>query len=90
MSEELRPGTGEAGAAQPGAGVPPAGPADELVDAARAEAATLEGELEVLQAALARLEEGSYGRCEICGAALDDALLEADPAAARCPAHASS
>jgi DnaK suppressor protein len=34
--------------------------------------------------ALARVEAGSYGRCEICAAAIDSERLEARPAARWC------
>jgi DnaK suppressor protein len=33
-----------------------------------------------------RLEEGTYGRCEVCGAPLSAGQLEAEPAASLCPA----
>jgi DnaK suppressor protein len=35
-------------------------------------------------AALARMDEGSYGRCVDCGALVPEARLEARPATARC------
>lgn len=35
-------------------------------------------------AALRRLDEGSYGRCVVCGQPLPDERLEARPEAARC------
>jgi RNA polymerase-binding transcription factor DksA len=40
--------------------------------------------LEDIEAALARLESGSYGRCGSCGAQIPPARLEAMPAAAVC------
>ena len=43
--------------------------------------------LEAVDRALARLDDGSYGSCEICGDTLDDDLLAADPTAARCGQH---
>ncbi len=51
------------------------------------EAGEIEGELATLEAALARLEKGGYGRCARCGSELDDAILAADPAATTCRAH---
>ncbi|MEX1061562.1 MAG: TraR/DksA C4-type zinc finger protein [Patescibacteria group bacterium] len=33
------------------------------------------------QAALAKLEAGTYGKCEVCGAEIDRARLEANPQA---------
>lgn len=38
-------------------------------------------------AALARLEEGTYGVCEVSGEEIEEARLEADPAARTCKAH---
>ena len=39
--------------------------------------------------ALERLDAGTYGRCELCEAELDDALVEEDPCSRRCRAHVS-
>lgn len=39
--------------------------------------------------ALARLDAGRYGLCEVCGRAVDPARLEARPAARRCVGCAS-
>jgi len=41
-----------------------------------------------VEAALARIARGSYGRCERCGQTLPDERLEALPAARRCVACA--
>lgn len=38
-------------------------------------------------AALTRIEEGTYGVCEVSGEAIEDARLNADPAARTCKAH---
>jgi DnaK suppressor protein len=43
-----------------------------------------------VQQALQRLDEGSYGRCLVCGAAIDDERLEARPEAATCREHADA
>lgn len=63
------------------------------VTAERGEAETLAGELleslSEVQAALTRLEEGSYGRCERCSQPIPPARLEAMPAARLCIACAS-
>ena len=40
-----------------------------------------------VERALARLDEGTYGRCEVCGDALSDAELEHAPATRFCRAH---
>jgi len=39
--------------------------------------------------AIGRLEKGSYGRCEVCGEAVEPARLEAMPATRFCIKHAS-
>ena len=41
-----------------------------------------------LDAALARLADGRYGRCEVCGEAIPDGRLEARPTARTCVQHA--
>ena len=38
--------------------------------------------------ALAKLEDGTYGRCDVCGVAIPPGRLEARPWATRCLAHA--
>ncbi|NIL77265.1 RNA polymerase-binding transcription factor DksA [Rhodococcus sp. B10] len=43
-----------------------------------------EDELRELDAAAARLDAGTYGRCERCGSAISDARLEALVTARRC------
>jgi RNA polymerase-binding transcription factor DksA len=63
------------------------------VTAERGEAEVLAGKLrdtldEVAQAIL-RLEDGSYGRCEVCGVAIEPARLEAMPATRFCINHAN-
>jgi len=40
--------------------------------------------LELVEAALKRLEVGTYGLCEVCGGPIDRARLEALPYAAQC------
>ena len=39
--------------------------------------AQIETELSDVEAALERLENGSYGTCEVCGRPIEDARLEA-------------
>lgn len=51
---------------------------------------TIEGELADVERALARLDEGAYGTCEVCGQVIDDARLDTEPATARCAEHAPS
>jgi DnaK suppressor protein len=45
---------------------------------------SVDGELTELQAALDRLEAGTYGVCEVCGKAIPDGRLEAMPSARYC------
>ncbi len=47
----------------------------------------LEKELTEVNAALARIEEGTYGTCGVCGAAIEEDRLIANPAAVTCTAH---
>src|SRR5437899_425218 len=44
----------------------------------------VEAELDDVERALRRLEEGTYGTCEACGRPIGDARLEAMPAARFC------
>lgn len=53
--------------------------------------AAIEVELEArmleVDAALARIEAGTYGICRICGMEIEEARLHANPAASTCIAH---
>ena len=63
------------------------------VTAERGEAEALAGQLreslDEVARALTRLEEGTYGRCEVCGEEIQPARLEAMPATRFCINHAS-
>ena len=48
---------------------------------------SLENEMDEVQAALDRLEEGTYGRCEICGRPIGDERLAALPVIRYCVDH---
>ncbi len=50
--------------------------------------ASLREQLDGVERALARLEDGSYGTCEVCGQSINDARLEAIPATSTCIDHA--
>lgn len=52
-----------------------------LVETARERLATVD-------AALAKMDRGEYGICEVCGAPIPEARLEARPMSVRCVAHA--
>ncbi len=54
---------------------------DEVVDAIGNETAQ---SIRVLQAALQRIEDGSYGYCEACGGEIAEGRLAAIPEATRC------
>ncbi|WP_308257745.1 TraR/DksA family transcriptional regulator [Pseudonocardia lacus] len=43
-----------------------------------------------IEAALARLDDGTYGRCAVCGTAIDDERLEARPEVDTCREHADT
>ena len=51
----------------------------------------VEAELEVrlteINDALARIEAGAYGKCRVCGEEIEEARLNANPAAETCKAH---
>ena len=55
------------------------------------ESAAIEVELEArlleVDAALARIDAGTYGVCRICGEKIEHARLEANPSAPTCIAH---
>jgi RNA polymerase-binding transcription factor DksA len=44
-------------------------------------------DLGAVDEALRRLDDGTYGTCEVCGARLDPQRLEADPLLTLCPIH---
>lgn len=51
-------------------------------------AARLREQLDDVESALAKLDEGSYGRCEVCSNAIGASRLEAMPATRFCIDHA--
>jgi hypothetical protein len=44
----------------------------------------IDARLDEVERSLARIDAGTYGRCEACGALIDDASLTADPTTVRC------
>ena len=44
--------------------------------------------LEQVEEALHRVDQGTYGVCEVCGGQIDEERLEARPTAVRCRTHA--
>ena len=53
-------------------------------------ASTLREALDAVEAALVRMDEGTYGRCDTCGEPIAPARLEAMPSTTRCIEHARS
>ena len=51
-------------------------------------AATLRDQLGDVEVAISRIDDGTYGRCEVCGAEIAPARLEAMPATRFCIDHA--
>lgn len=49
--------------------------------------ADLEARYDMVLSALSRIEKKTYGACEVCGSPIEEARLEADPAATTCIAH---
>ncbi len=47
----------------------------------------LDDQMEEVEAALGRLEDGSYGHCQVCGRPIGDERLEARPTARYCIEH---
>ena len=53
-------------------------------------AGNLQSQLEAVEHALARLDDGTYGTCESCGKAIGAERLEAIPATSQCIDHAGA
>lgn len=51
---------------------------------------TLADQRRTVQEALARVDDGTYGRCAVCGHDIDDERLEARPEVATCRDHADA
>jgi DnaK suppressor protein len=48
---------------------------------------TLQARLTDIKEAIAKIDAGSYGVCEVCGKAIESDRLEANPAAPTCKEH---
>lgn len=46
--------------------------------------AAAEAELQAVEDALRRLDDGSYGRCRVCGTAIDEVVLAEEPLTSTC------
>jgi len=49
--------------------------------------ADLEARYDTILNALSRIGKKTYGKCEVCGGTIEEARLEADPAATTCTKH---
>jgi len=49
----------------------------------------VDADLRAVEAALGRLDAGSYGRCEVCGGDIDADVLTAAPLTRACAEHAA-
>jgi RNA polymerase-binding transcription factor DksA len=68
----------------------PEAPAPEAVVTEPSQVASLDAvdaDLRAVEAALERIDAGSYGRCEVCGTDLDPAELVAAPLTRACSHH---
>jgi len=48
-----------------------------------------EADVEAVERALGRLDDGSYGTCEVCAGPIDAERLAAEPATRTCAEHAA-
>jgi DnaK suppressor protein len=76
--DRVRNGPGETGDAGD------ASTANEQAELLNAQIERDTAELRSVDAALARIEDGSYGKCTRCGGEIGDARLRASPSAERC------
>jgi DnaK suppressor protein len=74
----------EAGTGDSGIVVAPDENALDLAPEGTADVDTVEALLDQVDRALARLDDGSYGRCETCGSIIADARLAEIPTAHTC------
>ena len=60
--------------------------ADDSIDLALIE--SVDADLTAVEAALAALDDGTYGTCVVCRSAIEPDVLASDPVRRTCPAHA--
>jgi DnaK suppressor protein len=60
---------------------------DRSIAADEAALAAAAAELDEVQAVLGRLDDGSFDRCQVCGAPIGPERLKADPLTTRCARH---
>ena len=54
----------------------------------RQQLGAIDADLEAVEHALARLDDGTYASCEVCAEPISDERLAASPAGRRCDVHA--
>jgi RNA polymerase-binding transcription factor DksA len=62
---------------------------DDAPEPAIPDLTAVEADLNAVDRALQRLDEGVYGRCAVCGESIAGDRLELDPLAERCDVHAA-
>lgn len=67
-----------------------AAPPDPLVDEGLAVLEQIERELAEVDAALIRLDQGTYGTCRVCAGAIDDEVLAERPTTDLCGDHVAT
>lgn len=89
--DPLNPGSWEAVQKEPAQESDPNDQASSLDDYQenRAVVDVLNGRHHDVLSALARIENGSYGSCSVCGNPIEKERLDADPAASTCKEHLS-
>jgi RNA polymerase-binding transcription factor DksA len=55
----------------------------------RVEATRFRVELDDVELALSRLDDGTYGSCQVCGTAIDDEVLSQQPQIRVCIEHSA-
>lgn len=87
-----QPASGDLAANESGTTQHPADFASEVTSRMESEGLvrTVELQRRRVADALARLEGGTYGRCEVCGREIDDERLEARPEVSTCREHADA
>jgi RNA polymerase-binding transcription factor DksA len=75
-------------AAEPEVAAADAPSRDEAIDIQAAMVSMKSDRLEMLNAALQRIDEGIYGKCDVCGKEIDSKRLDAEPTATTDIEHA--
>ncbi len=91
-SSAAEPAAGDLAANEAGTTQHPADFATEVTNRMESEGLvrTIDLQRRRVQDALTRLDEGTYGRCAVCGQEIDDERLEARPEVSTCREHADA